>query len=166
MPGKLLFERRPLACAVEQLFHQWLFQRLAPDRDSSLAQHFGSTNRQMTPLSPISLPNDLDADIGSTAHANGLGSTETEINRCAIAERSAIIDPDDHRPIVAWIGDADSCAKRECPVRRSQSVRVELLARCRALPSEFIPIISRRLSVDRAGKTKKPYHKNHYHSHL
>jgi hypothetical protein len=65
--------------AVEQLFHQWLFQRLAPDRDSSRAQHFGSTNRQMTPLSPISLSNDLNADIGSTAHAYGLGSTELTI---------------------------------------------------------------------------------------
>jgi len=108
----------------------------------------------MTPLSPISLPNDLDADIGSTAHANGLGSTETEINRCAIAERSAIIDPDDHRPIVAWIGDADSCAKRECPVRRSQSVGIELLARCRASPCEFIAVIGCRLSVGGARKTK------------
>jgi hypothetical protein len=120
---------------------------------------------QMTPLSQISLSDDLNADIGSTAHANGSSSTETEINRCAIAERTAIIDPDDHRPIVAWIGDADSRAKRECPVRRSQSMGIELLARCRASPSEFIAIISRSLSVGRALKAKEPNHEKHYCSH-
>jgi hypothetical protein len=47
------------------------------------------------------LSDDFNADIGSTAHADGMSSTETQINRCAIPEWTAIIDADDHRPIGA-----------------------------------------------------------------
>ena len=112
------------------------------------------------------LSDDFNPDIGSAAHTDGSSSADTEINRCAISERTAIIDADDYRPIVARIGDPYSRAKRERPVRSSQAIRIELLARCRPPASEFISIISCGLSVGRALKTKKSDQKKHYHSHL
>ena len=101
------------------------------------------------------LPNYLDTDVSCAAHPDCPSSPAAEIDRAALHEGTAIIDPNYHRAAITGVRNSNPRSEAERPVRGGHSVRIEPLPRCRSPSREFLTIVRSNLRLGGALETRE-----------
>ena len=101
------------------------------------------------------LPNYLDTDVSCAAHPDCPSSPAAEIDRAALHEGTAIIDPNYHRPAITGVRNSNLRSEGEGPVRGGHGTRIEPLPRCRSSSREFFAIICGNLRLRGALQTRE-----------
>jgi hypothetical protein len=82
-------------------------------------------------------------------------STAAEINRTTLHERTAIIDPNYHRPAVSGVRNSNPRSEAERPVRGGHGTGIEPLPRRRSSSREFFTIIRGNLRLGGARQIRE-----------
>lgn len=91
-------------------------------------------------MPPLTL-NYLNANVSCTAHPDCPSGSAAEINRATLHERTAIIDPDDHRLAITRVRHPDLSPEAKGPMRGCHGTWIEPFSRCRPSPREGLAIV-------------------------